>query len=456
VTLRHTFRPGSLWPTSLFGRIALILFCGLSAAHVLSLGLLLYDRAQTVSAMMIAYLAKDVASSIAILERVPPEERKDWLPKIDRKNYRYVFGPEPADRAPPTATAQSVASTISRELGPAYTVTANAPVRASDPLRFHLALELRDGTPVTVELDPPDTGISSWVLAALVFQLAILAIFSWIAVRIATQPLARLAEAADELGPDLRGKVLDEGGPKEVARAAAAFNAMQRRIADHIAERVRILAAISHDLQSPITRMRLRTDLLEDFSLKQKLQNDLTTMQALIEEGIDLARSAGPTTETAIPTDLQALLESLVYDYADSGTRIDLIGRLDTPVTTSPHSLRRIVTNLVDNALKFGCEVEIAVERDTPDAISIVVRDRGPGIPESELEAVLEPFYRLEGSRNRETGGAGLGLAIAHRLATALGGELRLKNRSGGGLIASLRIPAGKDDLKISPLRQAG
>ena len=266
--VRTTVRSRSLWPSSLFGRIALILFCGLSAAHVLSLGLLVYDRAQTVSAMMIAYLAKDVASSIAILERLPADERNDWLPKIDRRNYRYVLAREPASGAPPMATAQSVAAMISRELGPAYTVTATAPVQASDPLQLHMVLALRDGTPVTVELIPPENGISSWVLVALAFQLAILALFSWIAVRIATQPLARLALAADELGTDLHGPVLDEGGPKEVAHAAAAFNAMQRRIADHVAERVRILAAISHDLQSPITRMRLRTDLLDELDAK--------------------------------------------------------------------------------------------------------------------------------------------------------------------------------------------
>jgi signal transduction histidine kinase len=439
--VRTTVRSRSLWPSSLFGRIALILFCGLSAAHVLSLGLLVYDRAQTVSAMMIAYLAKDVASSIAILERLPADERNDWLPKIDRRNYRYVLAREPASGAPPTATAQSVAAMISRELGPAYTVTATAPVQASDPLQLHMVLALRDGTPVTVELIPPENGISSWVLVALAFQLAILALFSWIAVRIATQPLARLALAADELGTDLHGPVLDEGGPKEVAHAAAAFNAMQRRIADHVAERVRILAAISHDLQSPITRMRLRTDLLDDSTLKQKLQNDLTTMQTLIEEGIDLARSAERTAETPIPTDVQALLESLVHDYADSGRPVCLIGHVEAPATTSPRALRRIVTNLVDNALKFAKDVEVTVQKLSPDEMSISVRDRGPGIPETEIDAVLTPFYRIEASRNRETGGAGLGLAIAQRLSVALGGKLRLANRPGGGLEVELTFP---------------
>ena len=288
---------------------------------------------------------------------------------------------------------------------------------------------------------PPATGISSWVLAALAFQLAILALFSWIAVRIATQPLARLALAADGLGADLRGPVLDEDGLKEVAHAAAAFNAMRRRIADHVAERVRFLAAISHDLQSPITRMRLRTDLLDDSTLKQKLQNDLTIMQALIEEGIDLARSADGATETPIPTDVQALLESLVYDYADSGRPVGLVGRVETPVTTSPRTLRRTVINLVDNALKFAKDVEVTVRKLSPDEMFITVRDRGPGIPETEIEAVLMPFYRIQASRNRETGGAGLGLAIVQRLSVALSGKLRLANRPGGGLEVELTLP---------------
>ena len=195
---------------------------------------------------------------------------------------------------------------------------------------------------MTVELSPPDTGLSSWVLAALAFQLAVLALFSGIAVRIVNQPLARLAEAADQLGPELRGAVLDEGGPKEVSRAAVAFNAMQRRIADHFTERVRILAAIFHHLQSSDHADAPATPTCSTTStLKQKLQNDPAAMQALIEEGIDLARSAERATETPIATDIQALLESLVYDYADSGKQVGLIGRVDAPVITSPRTLAR-------------------------------------------------------------------------------------------------------------------
>lgn len=430
-----------LWPRSLFGRIALILFGGLAAAHLLSLGLLLYDRAQTVSSMMIAYLAKDVASSIAILERVPADERAQWLTRIDRRNYQYRLGAPADDRASQSATARNIAAMVGHELGSGYQVRAVAPPGGADPLRFDLRLALRDGTPLALELIPPDTGLSGWVLAALAFQLAVLAVFTALAVRVATKPLAELADAADKLGPDSRAPRLSERGPREVARASAAFNAMQQRIADHLAERTGILAAISHDLQSPITRMRLRTDLLDDAELKRKLQGDLAAMQTLIEQGIDLARSAGSRTEPFVATDVQALLESLVYDYADSGQRIALAGRLDRPVVTAPHALRRILTNLVDNALKFGGEVDIATQPAAADRIVIAVRDRGPGIPEAELNSVLAPFHRLEGSRNRKTGGAGLGLAIASELAKALGGELALHNRDGGGLSAQLTLP---------------
>ena len=156
---------------------------------------------------------------------------------------------------------------------------------------------------------------------------------------------------------------------------------------------------------------------------------------------LDLARSAAPPREASAPTDVQALLESLVYDYADSGHLVTLCGRIEGPVVTASHALRRIMTNLTDNALKFGKDAEISVERDVRGCVLIVVRDRGPGIPEPELEAVFAPFYRVEASRSRETGGAGLGLAIASHLAIALRGELRLTNRTGGGLEARLVLP---------------
>ena len=435
--------PSRLLPRSLFGRVALILFAGLAAAHILSFVLLMQERAQAGTTMMIAYLVRDVAGSIAILERAPKDERAEWLKLLDRPNYRYVLGEQTRGTPATSAQAETVVTMLSRQLGPRYRATASAPENAHDPLQLSLHTELADGTPLTVELTPPRMSVSPWVPAALTLQLMLLALFTWIAVRIATEPLSRLQRAADALGADLNGAPLPEDGPNEVARAAAAFNAMQRRIADHLAERIRIVAAISHDLQTPITRMRLRADLLDDDTLRRKLHDDLHEMQVLVEQGIDFARASRDAGEPASATDLHALLDSLVCDYTDAGEDIRLTGDGGAPVLTRPRALRRIVANLLDNALKFGREVEVKIGRHAGEII-VSVLDRGPGIPPDKLQSVLQPFVRLEESRNRDTGGSGLGLAIVQQLATTLNGTLSLSNRPGGGLHAQLCLPQGE------------
>lgn len=440
-----------LWPRSMFGRLTLILFVGLSAQQTLSFGLILRELAHTVQAMMISYLAKDVATSVAVLERVPAAEREVWLERLARKNYRYVLNAPPAGTPAHSATAEQVGRSIAGALGEHYTLSASAPPDADDPLRLSFGLKLADGTPLTIELFPPQALPSAWTLWILLLQLAMIALFAWLAVRSATRPLAQLAHAADALGPDLKGEPLPEGGPLEVARAATAFNAMQRRIADQLAERMQMLAAISHDLQTPITRMRLRADLLDNATLREKLYGDLNAMQILVEEGIAYARSVDGVTEELCRTDLNALLDSLVCDYIDGGQSVRLDGRCDAPVSTRPHTLRRVLTNLIDNALKFAQEAEVSIQAGAAGQVSIQVRDRGPGIPPAELEAVLRPFYRVEGSRNRQTGGTGLGLAIAQQLTLALGGKLTIANRIGGGLEATLSIPAACKSGKRRP-----
>jgi signal transduction histidine kinase len=281
--------------------------------------------------------------------------------------------------------------------------------------------------------------VSNWVVWLLLIQLAVLALCAWLAVRLVTRPLARLAAAADELGPDLKARNLEEEGPTEVAHAARAFNAMQRRISGYMAERVEILAAISHDLQTPITRMRLRTEMMDNERDQLKFRQDLDAMNALVREGVTYARTLHGATEPPLRVDADALLESMVGDYEDSGQQVLLEGRIDAPIVTRPNALRRILVNLVDNALKFGSEVRVRVQADA-DRLVIAVLDNGPGIPPDELEAVLKPFYRVESSRNRSTGGTGLGLAIAHQLAMAMGAELSLQNRSEGGLEARVTL----------------
>jgi signal transduction histidine kinase len=299
---------------------------------------------------------------------------------------------------------------------------------------------LKDGSPLTIEYIRQRPLVSPWFPAALAVQLCLLAFLTWVAVKLATQPLARLERAANSLGSDLRGELLPEDGPKEVARAATAFNAMQRRIAEQAAERIQILAGISRRLQNPITRMRLRADFLGDSDAKEKLQGDLQEMQTLVKQGLALARGRDEIGEQRCQTDLHALIDSLVCDYSDAGNSLRFAGERGVTILTHPQALRRIMINLIDNGLKFGEDVEVAIDAQRSNGITITVSDRGPGIPDEHLKSVFLPFYRIEASRNRETGGTGLGLAIAQQLASALRGTLTLANRDGGGLEARLEF----------------
>jgi signal transduction histidine kinase len=286
--------------------------------------------------------------------------------------------------------------------------------------------------------------LADWLPYVLIAQLLLLILCTGLAVRLAIRPLLRLANAAAALDPNKKAARLEETGPKEVAYAATAFNAMRDRIAHYLEERVQILAAISHDLQTPITRMKLRAEMAEDSPEKDKLINDLSEIERLVREGVTYARTAHGTVEKPTRIDIGSFVESIVFDYQDTGKAVTALKTIDAAVVTRPHALRRILTNLIDNGLKFAGEAEVSVGKTSDGRICITVLDTGPGIPNGELEAVLQPFYRLEQSRNRNTGGTGLGLAIAHQLALAIGGSLTLKNRSEGGLAAEI-ILEGSD-----------
>jgi len=273
----------------------------------------------------------------------------------------------------------------------------------------------------------------------LLIQLAVLLLCTWLAVRLAIGPLTRLAQAVDNLDPDQPGVQLDESGPREVRYAAVAFNALQARIAAHLKERMQLLAAISHDLQTPITRMKLRVEVMDEGVEKDKFGSDLDEMEHLVREGVAYARSMDSSTEATCRVNLDAFLDSLVFDYQDSGAQVERHGSSGTLLETRPHALRRVLVNLVDNALKFAGAAELQVSREGSTTI-IRVLDNGPGIPGDELDEVLKPFYRVEGSRNRSTGGTGLGLAIAHQLIQAMGGRLTLSNREQGGLCAQIEL----------------
>ncbi|WP_460126426.1 ATP-binding protein [Pseudomonas sp. S2_C03] len=426
------------WPRTLASRLSLIFLVGLILAQALSFGAQYYERYESAKNTMLGNLETDVSTSIAILDRLPADERASWLPQLDRRNYRYLLDEGSPGRAM-NDTPIAVTS-IKDAIGMDYPMTVTdipGPIK-----RFQVHLKLADGSPVTIDVRPSMVPLSPWLPFVLLGQLALLILCTWLAVRIAIGPLTRLAQAVETLDPNTHPVLLDEKGPTEVAHAARAFNAMQARIAAYLKERMQLLAAISHDLQTPITRMKLRAEFMDDSSEKDKLWNDLSEMEHLVREGVAYARSVHGATEETRRTNLDSFLDSLVFDYQDMNKLVQLSGKSDAVIDTRPHALRRVLVNLTDNALKFAGAAELQVQTGADGKLSLKVLDRGPGISEEDLAHVMEPFYRVENSRNRSTGGTGLGLAIAQQLALALGGSLTLSNREGGGLCAELTLPS--------------
>ncbi|MFT3665725.1 ATP-binding protein [Piscinibacter sp.] len=430
-------------PRTLFGRLVLILFACLALAQALTFGVVLAERGMAMRGTMVSYLAADVASSAAMLDRLSAGERRAWLPRLERPHYRLVLGAagEPAEHIrgdAATPLARSVSAALAQALGQPVTL-----IEAPGPgVDMRLGLRLSDGTALAVDVAQPRLRLSPWLLAALAAQLALLAGGCWLAVRQATRPLAQLAEAARALEPGRPVPALPHAGPREVADAADAFDRMRLRIAEHLEERSQMLGAIAHDLQTPITRMRLRAELLDDAALRDKLHADLGQMQHLVEQGLAYARSAHAVQEPEAPTELTALLHSAAADYQDAGQPVRWLGGPEAVIVhTRPRALRRIVGNLIDNALKFGGAAELGLAVREGRAV-ILVRDRGPGIPADQLDKVLQPFYRIDASRNPATGGTGLGLAIVQRLAPHCHARLRLLPREGGGLVAELAFDA--------------
>ncbi len=430
-----------LWPKSLFMRLALA-WCGaLLVAHIINVSVGFLHLTDYQNTRTSYYLAKDLQILVPALEGADAAQRSAWLRKMARKDYDYELEVAvPKEDIATRASALHLVQAVYGALGPDHPASTSSAQSAREAVRLHIPLAT--GGVLTVHYFQNPLALPLW--GGVIFVLQVLAVggFTWLAVRQATRPLLRLASAAETLGSSMQCEPIAEEGPVEVARVAAAFNVMGRRIKDHLAERVRILAAISHDLQTPITRMRLRADLMDNQELRAKFQSDLDAMQVLVEEGIAYARSADRVTEPPCAVDIGAMLDALACDYNDGGHAVHLLGTVDLTVVTRPHTLRRIVVNLVDNALKFGGDAEIELTVPAVGQLAICVRDRGPGIPEAELAAVFQPFYRVENSRSRSTGGTGLGLAIAQQLSLALGGNLSLANRPGGGLEARLEWAA--------------
>jgi len=298
-------------------------------------------------------------------------------------------------------------------------------------------LQLSDGTALKLALQYPalarrtGAAFDPWFLSLL--ALAIIGLAYTVA-RIASSPLQRLAAAAIELGQDLQRPPLPVNGPLEVRRAAEAFNTMQQRLQRHLGERTQMLAAITHDLQTPLTRLRLRLENVDDEALRERLIGDLAAMQALIREGLELARSA-ESVEQRVALDLDSVLHTIAEDAFEAGHDVSFAQECGAVLHLRPLAIHRLFSNLVDNAVKYGQSAQIYAQCINGQ-VQVRIRDHGPGLDESQREAVFTPFFRLESSRSRQTGGVGLGLTIARTLAEKEGARLQLQNHPEGGLEA--------------------
>lgn len=278
-----------------------------------------------------------------------------------------------------------------------------------------------------------------WGLALdIAVRLAALAAAAWWAARWLTRPVQRLAEAAQALGHEGAVPPVPEEGPREFRQASRVFNQMQARIRQQLAERDRFLAAVSHDLRTPLTRLRLRTEALAQASERERMGRDIAEMDAMITATLEHLRGAAHA-EPLAKVDVRALIDSMADDYLDTGHEIAVDGSC-APLQVRPGALRRCLDNLVGNALRYGGGAQVSV-LDLGAAVRITVRDHGPGLPAQELAHVMEPFYRVEPSRNRASGGMGLGLSIARDIALRHSGTLVLRNATGGGLEAVLELP---------------
>jgi len=253
-----------------------------------------------------------------------------------------------------------------------------------------------------------------------------------------------LTRAADRVGRGDYPEPVPETGPLEIRRAAKAFNRMTARLKRFVEDRTRMLAAISHDLRTPITSLRLRAEFVEDPENRARIIETLNEMEQMVEAAMTFAREE-TANEATRKIDIAALVESAVEDLAETGRPIAFSGEVTPRVyPCRPLSIKRAFGNLVSNALEYGATVEVAIQDADDDGLWIEISDDGPGIPIDQREQVFEPFFRLEESRNRDTGGIGLGMAIARTAIRAHGGEIYLEDAPQGGLLARIYLPPAK------------
>jgi signal transduction histidine kinase len=447
------------WPSSLGGRTALVLLLSLTVVQVAGLTIHALDRIDVIRLAQVRDVAVRAISLYRSVTLSDPEQRAAVVKEFDDRDDSDAR----LDMAPPTPDLPPVEPDLLRQL---RVNMALVPMPAGDRPKDNIwfggpdvgtvvaGLKLPDGRwlNMTIFMPPPRPWHSPAFLAAfLLMTLAAGGLTLW-AVRRLTAPVATLAAAADRLGRDVNAAPLPEDGPTEVATAAAAFNIMAGRMRRLLQDRSFMLAAIGHDLRTPITRLKLRAEFMEDDEQRRKMLSDLDELEAMVSAALSLGRDTSidePPSEVDLVSLVRTVLDETADTRPEAAEKLTYCGPDHLTVRARPFALKRALTNVVSNAVKYGGSA--AVTLDGPDPlgeaagsaqVTLTVEDDGPGIPPDDVERLFQPFQRLEPSRNRDTGGMGLGLTITRNILRAHGGEATIGNRPGGGARATMTLPA--------------
>ncbi|MBI3447089.1 MAG: ATP-binding protein [Magnetospirillum sp.] len=452
-----------LLPDTVVGRTALVLVAALLVSASVALALFAVQRQEALSIIGGRAAAERVAGLVTVAEQLAPSIRQETMSSLDTPRFRVGWGTHPvALDNEDFGLAAFVHSVLEKGLEDRTLRVSLKPGPLGGPTtgmgrgRFmhvgggqtlgpaiRISVLLRDGSWLNV-MAPLDRGESLWrprFILPLVLALILVTAVALLAVRRATRPFATFAAAAERLGVDVSAPPMDEVGPREVRQAVQAFNIMQSRVVRFVQDRTQMLAAISHDLKTPITRLRLRAEFMDDDDQRTKMLADLEDMESMIASTLAFARDDA-TSEPRVRMDLGAMVQGMIEDLDDLGAKCAYDGPDSLVTEARPAALKRALANLIDNAIKYGGCARVGLGSDGNE-VRITIDDDGPGIPEDSFERVFAPFVRLEASRSRDTGGTGLGMAVARAAIRAHGGDIVLTNRPKGGLRITVTLPQG-------------
>tara|TARA_R110000868_G_scaffold107438_1_gene293987 strand:+ start:9119 stop:10501 length:1383 start_codon:yes stop_codon:yes gene_type:complete len=444
-------------PGSLASRTLIVMIVGLIISHLLSIAIYTTDRRSAINLVGGEHISERMITLARLIEGAPPEERNRLAKLASEKVLSVSLASEPnvSNALPESQEEQILSSVFADHLSARGVREFRLRYRDAPAEKGGAVSDFVDGShklmQVSLRLDGGGwlncsalikTTSSIWSLRFLlslgVMTVAVIAV-SGLAVYHINGPLRTFAGAARRLGTNINAPPLPVKGPLELRAAITAFNDMQERLKRLISDRRQMLAAVSHDLRTPITLLRLRTEFVENDSEREKMLATLTDMEQMVESILRFVRDDAAHEEVQ-SVDLVALINAICDDISDLGGKAAFSGPDKLVYPCRPIVFKRALTNLIENAVKFGGSASVRL-RDTGENIQISVEDEGPGMPESQLEAVFDPFYRIESSRSRDTGGVGLGLSVARSIVDAHGGQIVLANRPTGGLQVMVELP---------------